>query len=111
EGEAYEVLLVTDAAIVIPVEIPVATVTPTPDGRTLLAFTLIGLYVGVIPIYLGMLWLPALRRLGRGAMTFLLALTVGLLVYLGIDATFEALEQAALVPGPWQGAGLIGIGI
>jgi len=58
-----------------------------------------------------MLWLPALRQLGRRAMIFLLAVTAGLLVYLGIDATFEALEQADRVAGPWQGAGLIGIGI
>jgi zinc transporter ZupT len=111
QGEAYEIKLVTDAAIIIPVEIPVAAETPTPDRGTLLTFALIGLYVGVIPVFLGMLWYPALRRLGRRAMTFLLALTAGLLVYLGVDATFEALEQAGAVPGPFQGAGLIGIGI
>jgi zinc transporter ZupT len=102
---------VTSAAVVIPVEVPVAFETPAPDEGTLLAFTLIGLYVGVIPVYLGMLWYPALRQLGRRAMTFLLALTAGLLVYLGIDASMEALEQATLVADPFQGAGLIGIGI
>jgi zinc transporter ZupT len=110
-GEAYEIKLVTSAAIVIPVAIAAAAETPAPDAGTLLAFTLIGLYVGVIPVYLGMLWLPALRQLGRRAMIFLLAVTAGLLVYLGVDATFEALEQADRVAGPWQGAGLIGIGI
>lgn len=110
-GEAYEILLVTAAAVVIPVEIPVAAETPAPDAGTLWTFTLIGVYVGIIPVALGMLWYPALRRLGRRAMIFLLALTTGLLVYLGVDATFEALEQAAAVPGPFQGAGLIGIGI
>jgi zinc transporter, ZIP family len=110
-GEAYEINLITSAAVVIPVEIPVAAETPTPDSGTLLTFSLIGLYVGVIPVFLGMFWYPALRQLGRRTMTFLLALTAGLLVYLGIDATMEALEQSALVAGPWQGAGLIGIGI
>lgn len=110
-GEAYEIKLVTSAAVVIPVEIAVAAETPTPDGATLLTFTLIGLYVGVIPVFLGMLWYPALRQLGRRAMTFLLAVTAGLLIYLGVDASFEALEQAAAVAGPFQGAGLIGMGI
>jgi zinc transporter, ZIP family len=111
EAEAYEILLVTDASIIIPVEIPVAAETPTPDTGTLLTFSLIGLYVGVIPVFLGMLWYPALRQLGRRTMLFLLALTAGLLVYLGVDATMEALEQAGAVAGPFQGAGLIGIGI
>ena len=43
-------------------------------------------------------------------MVFLLAITAGLLVFLGLDTLAEALEQAALVPGPFQGIGLVGIG-
>jgi zinc transporter ZupT len=37
--------------------------------------------------------------------------TVGLLLYLGVDATNEALEQAAELGGPFQGTGLVAIGI
>lgn len=110
EGEAYFVRLFTTNAIPFDVEIPVAFVTPQPDARTFWSFTLIGLYVGVVPVYLGLVWFPALRQLGRRAMVFLLALTAGLLVFLGLDTLAEALEQAALIPGAFQGVGLVGIG-
>jgi len=110
EGEAYAVRLFTTNAIPFDVEIPVAFVTPQPDARTFWSFTLIGLYVGVVPVYLGLVWFPALRQLGRRAMVFLLALTAGLLVFLGLDTLAEALEQAALIPGAFQGVGLVGIG-
>ncbi len=110
EGEAYAIRLLTGNAIAFDVEIPVAFTTPTPMGRTFLSFTLIGLYVGVIPIYLGILWFPALRALERRWMVFLLALTVGLLLFLGVDTVVEALEQAASVPAPFQAIGLVAIG-
>lgn len=88
-----------------------AFTTPQPTGRTFLGFTLIGIYVGVIPVYLGILWFPALRKLGRRWMVFLLAATAGLLIFLGLDTLAEALELVVLVPGPFQGVGLIGIGV
>lgn len=110
-GEAYAIRMFTGNAIPFDVEIPVAFETPTPDSGTFLAFTLIGIYVGVIPVYLGIIWFPALRKLGRRTMTFLLALTAGLLVFLGLDTLAEALEQAASVPGAFQGIGLIAIGV
>jgi ZIP family zinc transporter len=110
EGEAYAVRLFTTNAIPFDVEIPVAFVTPQPTARTFWSFTLIGLYVGVVPVYLGLVWFPALRRLGRRAMVYLLALTAGLLVFLGLDTLAEALEQAALIPGAFQGIGLVAIG-
>jgi zinc transporter ZupT len=110
-GEAYAVRLFSSNAIPFDLEIPVAFETPAPDGGTFLAFTLIGIYVGVIPVYLGIIWFPALRKLGRRAMIFLLALTAGLLVFLGLDTLAEAIEQAASVPGAFQGIGLIGIGV
>ena len=109
-GEAYGIRLFSTNAIPFDLEIPVAFETPEPDRRTFLAFTLIGLYVGVIPVYLGLFWFPALRQLGRRAMVFLLAVTAGLLVFLGLDTLSEALEQAGAVPGSFQGIGLIGIG-
>lgn len=111
EGEAYGITLFTTNAIAFDVEIPVAFSTPQPTSRTFWSFALIGLYVGVIPVYLGLFWFPALRQLGRRWMVFLLALTAGLLLFLGLDALAEALEQASVMPGPFQGIGLIGIGI
>jgi zinc transporter ZupT len=109
-GEAYKIRLFTTNSLPFEVTIPVAFETPEPDQKSFLAFTLIGLYVGVIPVYLGLLWFPALRQLGRKAMVFLMALTAGLLVFLGLETLSEAIEQAVKVPGPFQGIGLIGIG-
>ena len=56
---------------------------------------LIGLYVGVIPVAIGMLWLPWLRRIDPRWIQFLLALTLGLLVFLAVDAVLEGVEFAS----------------
>ena len=110
EGEAYVITIFTSNAIPFNVEIPVAFETPQSSGANLLGFTLIGLYVGVIPIFLGIFWLPALRRLSHVWMTFLTALTAGLLIFLGVDTFVEAIAQTGAVPNPFQGFGLIAIG-
>ncbi len=109
-GEAYGVTIFSSNAIPFAVDIPVAFETPQPSARTFWGFTLIGLYVGVIPVFLGIFWFPALRQLGRRTMTFLMAATAGLLIFLGLDTIAEALEVAAKVPSAFQGIGLIGIG-
>lgn len=109
-GEAYGVKILTGNAVPFELEIPVAFVTPQPTGKTFWSFALIGLYVGVIPVFLGIFWFPALRQLGRRWMVFLMAITAGLLIFLGLDTLAEALEIAAEVGGPFQGIGLIGIG-
>lgn len=109
-GEAYGIKLMTSNAVAFDVDIPVAFETPQPSAATFWGFTLIGLYVGVIPIFLGLFWFPALRRLGRRSMTFLMAATAGLLVFLGLDTLAEALEFANEAPAAFQGIGLIGIG-
>jgi len=110
EGEAYGITIFTSNAVPFGVDIPVAFETPQPSRQTFWAFTLIGLYVGVIPVFLGIFWFPALRQLGRRTMTFLMAVTAGLLIFLGLDTLAEALEFAAEVPSAFQGIGLIGIG-
>src|SRR5918998_22367 len=53
---------------------------------------LLGLYVGVIPVALGMLWLPWIRRIPRGWLQVVMAVTIGLLAFLAIDATLEGFE-------------------
>lgn len=109
-AEAYGISIFTTNAIVFGVDVPVAFDTPKPNAATFWGFTLIGLYVGVIPVFLGIFWFPALRTLGRRTMTFLMAATAGLLIYLGLDTLAEALEFANKVPSAFQGIGLIGIG-
>jgi ZIP family zinc transporter len=109
-GEAYAVTLFSSNAIPFNLKIPVAFETPEPSSDSFWAFFLIGLYVGVIPVFLGIIWFPVLRTLGKRWMTFLMALTAGLLIFLGLDTITEAIDLSAKVPGAFQGVGLIGIG-
>ena len=55
---------------------------------------LIGLLLGLAPVATGLLAYPGLRALGPGAIRFVLALTVGLLIFLLIDTLSEGLEAA-----------------
>jgi zinc transporter ZupT len=106
EGEAHFVKLVTSTGTTFEHEIPVAVLTPQADGRHLLAFTLIGLYVGVIPVALGLLWYPLAARLGRTGIDVLLAVTVGLLLFLLVDTAHEGIDKAAEMPASFQGTAL-----
>jgi len=106
QGEAHLVKLVTSTGTTFEHEIPVAVRTPQADARHLLAFTLIGVYVGVIPVALGLLWYPLVARLGRTGIDVLLALTVGLLLFLLIDAAHEGMEKAGELPASFQGTAL-----
>lgn len=111
EGEPYAVEVITGGGFKFGHEVEAAFLTPGPSREAFWAFALLGLYVGVIPVYLGLAWLPALRRLSRRGWGMLLGLTVGLLVFLGVDALAEALEVAQRVPSVFQGVGLITIGV
>lgn len=111
DGETHEVILISRNGVTFSHEITVAVETPRTTGRTLLTFSLLGVFVGVVPVALGMLFLPFLRRLRRQWVHFFLALTAGLLVFLAVDAIDEALEAAAGVPGAFQGVGLVTLGV
>ena len=103
EGEAHFVKVLTSTGTPFEHEIAVAVTTPEPNLRYLLTFTLIGVYVGVIPVALGLLWFPLTRRLGRTGIDVLLALTIGLLAFLLVDTTHEGVEAAGEMPGSYQG--------
>ena len=105
--EAHAIQLISSLGTVFAGEIPVAVLAPKFDFDLFLRFALIGLYVGVIPVALGMLWYPWMRNLSRNAMNFILSLTVGLLAYLAIGTYFDALEFAATLPAFWQGTPLV----
>ncbi|MBA2504797.1 MAG: ZIP family metal transporter, partial [Thermoleophilaceae bacterium] len=109
-GEAYEVVLLTATGGTIPASIEVAAETPAPNAGFFGLLALIGLYVGVIPVAIGMVWLPWLRRSSRELVRFLLALTVGLLAFLGIDALLEGVEFAGAGAQAFGGAALVWLG-
>jgi len=106
-GEPHQVKLVSASGITFDHEIPVAMETPSADARTLFALALVGVYVGVLPVAIGLLWLPFLRHLERRWIHFALSLTAGLLIFLVADALHEALETAERVAGAYQGTGLV----
>jgi ZIP family zinc transporter len=102
EGEPHKVKLVTSTGTTFEHQIAVAVETPRPGLRYFGIFALIGLYVGVIPVAIGLLWFPMVARLSRSGFEFVLALTVGLLLFLMVDATTEGLEASAAIPGSYQ---------
>lgn len=110
DGEPHTVKLIASNGLAFTQSVPIAVLTPEPEPAAFLLFALLGILVGVLPVYLGLLWFPLIRQLGASVLDFCLALTVGLLIYLGVDALGEAFELAARVPGPFQGVGLIAIG-
>jgi zinc transporter ZupT len=102
-SEPHRIAIVTNTGIVFEGEVPVATLSPIPGVKEFAGYGLLGIYVGVIPVALGLMWFPAMKRMGRKWLGFALALTVGLLVFLLVDTFFEILEVGADLPGVFQG--------
>lgn len=92
-------------------EIAAAVETPTPTVTGFLGYGIIGFLVGVVPVALGLLWLPSLRRADARWLSAFMALTAGLLTFLGTDALFEAFELLASLPTALGGPGLVLLGI
>lgn len=105
--EAHHIVLLSSLGSLFEGDVAVAVEAPRLSGQLFIQFGLVGLYVGIVPILLGVLWYPFMRRLSRQAMNFILALTVGLLVYLAIGTWLDANEFAAELPAFWQGVPLV----
>ncbi len=107
EGEPVAIELLTPNGFKFAHDVDIAVETPRPSWQAFGAFALLGTYVGVIPVYLGFFWFPFLREIGRRWMGFLLSLTAGLLLFLGVDALKEAFELVGRVPSVFKGVGVI----
>ncbi len=110
EGESYQTILLTSTGGTVEHAIDVAVETPQKDISFYGLMALLGLYVGVIPVMLGMLWLPFVRRIGAGALRVLIALTIGLLGFLAVDATLEGFDVAASGSQAFGGQALVPLG-
>jgi zinc transporter ZupT len=110
EGEAYGISLLTSTGGTVEHTIDAAAETPDADTGFFALMALLGIYVGVIPVAFGMLWLPFVRRIDRRWVQLLLALTVGLLAFLAIDAVQEGVDVAQSGPQALGGAGLVFFG-
>jgi zinc transporter ZupT len=92
-------------------EIAAAVETPAPSASSFLGYGLIGTLVGIVPVVLGLLWLPSLRRAAPQWLAAFMALTGGLLAFLALEALSEALELQAALPGALGGVGLVLVGV
>lgn len=106
ETEPHEIVILTDSGTTFAGEIELSVQTPELGVDQLIAYALVGVYVGIIPVGLGLLWYPSMRRLGRKGLGFVLSLTIGLLVFLLVDTFLEAMEVAELLPEVYQGVAL-----
>lgn len=91
-AEPYEVGITTSDGVRFSKNVEAAAQVLTPNVEQVLLFAIIGTYVGIIPIMIGLLWYPFIRRLNTNKYNFFLSLTAGLLVFLGIDAVLESNE-------------------
>jgi ZIP family zinc transporter len=110
EGQSYELVLLTATGATIDHTIESAVETPAADLGFYGLMALIGLYVGVIPVAIGMLWLPWARTVDARWTRFLLAFTIGLLGFLGVEALLEGTELAGQSPETLGGAALVWLG-
>jgi zinc transporter, ZIP family len=102
-GETHVVKVVSRTGTTFDHEIPVAVPTPQADANQLVPQALLGAFVGVFPVAIGLMFYPALRGVGRQGMSFLLALTIGLLAFLFLDSLEDAFELAEEAAAAFQG--------
>jgi ZIP family zinc transporter len=91
--------------------IPAAVETPGPSARRAGGYAAIGFLVGIVPVALGLLWLPSLRRAAPQWLAAFMALTAGLLTFLAVEALAEALQLQATLPSALGGAGIVLLGV
>jgi hypothetical protein len=75
-------------------------------GRFLALLAAIGTLLGIVPVAIGLLTWPAMRRISQPGLNFLLALTVGFLAFLLIETIGEGLESAGETVGRLRGGAL-----
>jgi zinc transporter, ZIP family len=92
-------------------ELAAAVETPRASARGFLGYGIIGFLVGILPVALGLLWLPSLRRASAKWLAAFMALTAGLLSFLAVEALSEAFNRQTLLPSGLGGAGLVLLGV
>jgi len=92
EAEPYTIGLTTDDGTRFERHIDAAALSLKPNLEFATFFAVIGTYVGIIPVMIGLLWLPFIKKISKSKYHFFLALTAGLLLFLGIDSVEEAFD-------------------
>jgi zinc transporter, ZIP family len=110
EGSPYAIFILTSTGATIDHEIDVAVETPEADAGFFGLMAVLGTYVGVIPVLLGMLFLPLLRHVSDRWIQLFMALTIGLLAFLALDGYLEGTEIGAESGGAFGGVELLFLG-
>jgi zinc transporter, ZIP family len=110
EGLPLGIAMVTSTGVTIEHEIEAAALTPEADGSTIAIYALLGIYIGVIPVAIGLFWYSSLRRASKRWIGFFLAFTVGLLGFLLVDTVAEGFELAGETPAALDGLSLFALG-
>ena len=92
EGQPYTIGLTIDDGTRFEKQVDAASASLEPNFELFTFLGIIGLLIGVVPIMIGLLWYPFIKKLGKNAFNFFLAFTIGLLLFLGLDAIEEAFE-------------------
>jgi len=92
EGQPYEIGVTIDDGTRFSKGTDAAFPSLEPDIDLFVFLGMIGFLIGVVPIMIGLLWYPFIKKLGKNSFNFFLAFTMGLLIFLGIDAVIEAAE-------------------
>ena len=92
EGQPYEIGITINDGTRFSTQVDAAFASLEPDVDLFVFLGMIGFLIGVVPIMIGLLWYPFIKKLGKNAFNFFLAFTMGLLIFLGIDAVLEASE-------------------
>lgn len=110
DGNPLAITLITSTGVTITHEIDAAVATPETDARTIWTYAALGIYIGLIPVLIGLFAFPFLKRMPPRWLGFFLALTIGLLVFLLVDTFAEGSELAGEAPSALDGLGLFAIG-
>ena len=92
EGQPYAIGITIDDGTRFEKQIDAASASLEPNAELFGFLGIIGLLIGVVPIMIGLLWYPFIKKLGKNAFNFFLSFTIGLLLFLGLDAIEEAFE-------------------
>jgi zinc transporter, ZIP family len=111
EDDPYSVGVTSSSGIQTTFDVPAAVETRGASSRGFLGYAVIGFLVGIVPVALGLAWLPSLRGTSSRWLAAFMALTAGLLSFLALDALTEALDLQAGLPSGFQGPGLILLGV
>ncbi len=107
EGVPYEIGITTSDGTRFAYEVEAAAPTPELNSEQLSYFAVLGSYVGIVPVIIGLLWFPFMSRISKQWYNFFLSLTAGLLVFLAVDALKEAFEITESIAGAFRGEVLI----